>query len=275
MSTRRPSTPPKTGRLPKARTQPTQKPTAVLPASYVYVIFRPNGVPAYVGKGRRSRYKRHAQTARSGRGGNKHLRNIYAKADKAGLELPLIFVREGITDAEACTIEIAFIAAIGREDLGTGPLVNRTDGGEGLAGHIRSSEQKTKMGRRSKALWKTPEYLEKMKTSRGEEWKAKISKTLTGRPGGSLGKPKSPETRAKISATLTGKKLSQATCDKLKITNQANWDKPEFREKMKASQLARGLRERGGRDRRIPMRLPTFIFFRRPYPGRTPESTGD
>lgn len=147
---------------------------------YVYVIFRPNGIPCYVGKGRGRRAEHHALFSH-----NRHLKSIY---NKAGGSLPLAKVREGLTDAEACETERAFIAAIGRKDLGKGPLVNFCDGGEGVSGHIKTAETRAKL---SKSL--------KGNIVRTEEWKAKQRKSQTGLP-------RSDEVRAKMSAAHTGSK---------------------------------------------------------------------
>src|SRR5579859_4183589 len=99
---------------------------------YVYVIFRPNGIPCYVGKGHGKRDQLHEVKGSH----NLHLRAIF---ELAGGKLPRVRLREGLTDKEALALEIVFIRAIGREIHG-GPLVNQTDGGEGGSGAIRSVE---------------------------------------------------------------------------------------------------------------------------------------
>ena len=104
--------------------------------SYVYIYFRPDGSPCYVGKGRGNRWNNH-YTQRQ----NKHLSAII---DLAGGELPRVKIKEGITDAEACDIERAFIAAIGREANG-GPLINLTDGGDGVRGMRHNPESRAKI----------------------------------------------------------------------------------------------------------------------------------
>jgi hypothetical protein len=52
--------------------------------------------------------------------------------------LPCVIIRSDLLETEAFEIEIALIAAIGREP--NGPLVNLTAGGEGLSGNKRSPE---------------------------------------------------------------------------------------------------------------------------------------
>lgn len=49
-------------------------------------------------------------------------------------------IQDNLTWDEACTKEIEFIKLYGRRDLGLGPLVNLTDGGDGLVGYKRSEK---------------------------------------------------------------------------------------------------------------------------------------
>lgn len=81
---------------------------------YVYVIFRPDGRPAYVGKGRGKRWTLHAKGS-----SNKSLKAIYIAA---GGDLPIVKVREGLTEEDAHYTEMRLIVAIGRADLDGGPL---------------------------------------------------------------------------------------------------------------------------------------------------------
>lgn len=121
---------------------------AGLPRSdfYVYVIFRPNGVPCYVGKGRGKRDKFHETKGSH----NAHLNAIIRLA---GGSLPTVRTRSGITESEAFETEMLLIHIIGREIVG-GPLVNQSDGGEGPTGIIRSAgyrekQRKSQTGKRA------------------------------------------------------------------------------------------------------------------------------
>jgi hypothetical protein len=111
---------------------------------YVYVIFRRSGGPCYVGKGRGGRWQQHARGYH-----NQHLERIYIKE---GGGLPVVKVREGLTNAEACETEIVLIRTICRGK--SGPLVNMTDGGEGQLGNSPSEETRSK--RRAKMLGHKP-----------------------------------------------------------------------------------------------------------------------
>src|ERR1700761_7893189 len=104
------------------------------PEFYLYVYFRLNGSPCYIGKGCGQRWLSHEQKNRCS---NHRLR---ALIERAGGELPKLKIREGLTNDEASAMEIAFIAAIGRGRKG--PLVNMTDGGEGTVGNVLSAESR-------------------------------------------------------------------------------------------------------------------------------------
>lgn len=72
----------------------------------------------------------------------KHRTQVWKNIAKRGYEVEILF--EDITWEEACQKEGEFIALYGRRDLGRGPLVNLTDGGEGTLGYRHSDETKEK-----------------------------------------------------------------------------------------------------------------------------------
>lgn len=73
--------------------------------------------------------------AYSKRNRNKHWQNI---VDRFGYEIDVLF--SGITYEMACQIEYGLIIDLGRKDLGTGNLVNLTDGGKGSINFKHSKE---------------------------------------------------------------------------------------------------------------------------------------
>lgn len=101
--------------------------------NYVYIhIKETDGIPFYVGKGKDKR-------AYSIQGRNKWWKNTVAKHG-----YDIIMLEENLTADEACEREIYWIKRIGRKDLGLGPLVNVTDGGEGVNGRIYITSNETK-----------------------------------------------------------------------------------------------------------------------------------
>lgn len=97
---------------------------------YVYVLARPDDSPFYVGKGNGARVLQHEAEAintllRS------HKLNLIRKILSEGSELRYSIAGWFEDEREALALERRLIAAIGRYDLGLGPLTNQTDGGEG------------------------------------------------------------------------------------------------------------------------------------------------
>ena len=191
---------------------------------YIYAIFSITGIPRYIGKGRVGRlayHKKHSSNAR--------LSHLYAKYR----DLPSIKIRTGLTNAQANEYEIAFIKAIGRLDIRTGPLFNLTDGGDGgTYGRICSPETKLRMR------------------------------------NAQLGKKNSPSAIEKIRISLTGRNVSDATREKLRIASTGRMKSPETREKLRQANtgvifteerrlnMSKSLKGKNtGRDSRVPRKL--------------------
>lgn len=123
---------------------------------------------------------------------------------KHGYTVDIIY--EHISWDEACKIEQYLISFYGRADLGLGPLINMTNGGEGVNG------------------WKhTPKSLNRMKQSK---------KGLT---AWNKGKKQSEETIAKRVAKTSGKKRSAETKMKMSLSAFKRSQNPEYIQKLKDS----------------------------------------
>ena len=95
---------------------------------YTYAYLREDRTPYYIGKGKENRvYKIHQK-------------GISVPKD----ESRIIFLKQNLTEEDAFKHEIYMIAVLGRKDLGTGILRNRSDGGEGPSGAVKSEEYKKK-----------------------------------------------------------------------------------------------------------------------------------
>jgi hypothetical protein len=95
---------------------------------YTYAYLRKDRTPYYIGKGSDNRIR-------------SKQRNINLPKDKSRI----IILKQNLTEEEAFKHEKYMIDVFGRKDLGTGILHNRTDGGEGCSGRIKTEEEREKI----------------------------------------------------------------------------------------------------------------------------------
>jgi len=177
---------------------------------YIYVAFYPNGIPCYVGKGKGGRWLHHLTKS--------HNKRLAGVVRKAGGSIPIIKLRENLTEAEAFEIEIALIAAIGRRDLGTGPLLNLTAGGDGVVGHRRTPAQRKQMSVSRKGIVPTRETAAKIsaKLKNVPKTPAHCAAVSAAKKNVPLG-PMSALQRMAIGDGHRGRKRSAEECASLKI----------------------------------------------------------
>lgn len=152
---------------------------------YTYAYLREDRTPYYIGKGSGKRLYRNG-----GRPCNAPPKNR------------IIFLKQNLTEEEAFKHEIYMIAVFGRKDLVTGILHNKTDGGEGSSGCVRSDELRKKISDSMKGRTFTKEHLKKISIANkgrvvSKETRNKLSMI-------NKGKTISKETREKLSKSLTG-----------------------------------------------------------------------
>ena len=170
---------------------------------YVYAYLRSDGTPYYIGKGKGRRcFDPRGKAAKPPK--NKAL---------------IVLLREGMTEAQAFWWESLYIRHWGRKGIGTGSLRNKSDGGEGNSGSIRSEAFKEGISRLHKGR------------KRSASTRAKISAAQAGRAP----IPVSPEGRARTAESMRGKPKSEA--------HKAALRKPKSaagKANIKATQQARG-----------------------------------
>lgn len=96
---------------------------------YTYAYLRADKTPYYVGKGR------------NGRAFSNSRRTFKCPKDKSRV----LFLKKNMSEEDAFKHERYMISVLGRKDLGTGILRNRTDGGEGSAGKVYTEEYRANL----------------------------------------------------------------------------------------------------------------------------------
>jgi hypothetical protein len=189
--------------------------------SYVYVMFRPDGRPCYIGKGtgdRANNFKR------------RHNLHLSAIIKNAGGSLLVEKSPDTLMDSEAMELERLAIALIGRETNG-GSLVNLTDGGDGIVGITQ--EIREKISAKNKARYLDP--IEREKASARMRGIKVSSETRARQSISQRGRKHSLETRAKM-------KVSQLASEARAQVDLAKYGKTaslETRQKMRKAHLGR------------------------------------
>ena len=185
---------------------------------YVYVLFRPDGTPCYVGKGSGRR-------ARAHNSGNSHNAGVRRLASESG-ELPMVLIRGRISEAEAFSVEMALTA-----------------GGDGVSGP-RTGEHNEKLRRTRFGRPKTADEIAKISASmKGRtfslEHREAISRAKKGRPGIAP----TLETRKKLSAAHKGFRHSAESKAKIGNAHRGKIISAEARMKMASAKLGKSLSE--------------------------------
>lgn len=180
---------------------------------YVYAYLREDGSPYYIGKGKNKRaFGKHD--------------HIPVPKDKS----KIVFLETNLSNIGACALERRYILWYGRKDIGTGILINRTNGGEGVEGQVHNEEIRAKISAalkgKNKGIPKSPEHRAKLSViskgkKRSPETRAKLSDANKGENNPNYGKKRSPETRAKQSASMKGKKFTSEHRAKLSEARKA------------------------------------------------------
>jgi hypothetical protein len=173
---------------------------------YTYMYINPiTDMPFYVGKGKDDRANTHIKGHSTG---NKYVKGRIRNLRDEGIE-PTIEITHTTNEVAALWLERTLIAAYGRKDNGTGCLLNHTDGGEGLSGHIFSAEHRARIGAKHKG-----------KTI-SEELRKKWSEQRKGRPSSFKGKKFTDEAKEKIRVSKIGKQISAETRTKISASMKA------------------------------------------------------
>lgn len=166
---------------------------------YVYAYLREDGTPYYIGKGKGDR----AWT---------HHKFIPLPKDKK----LIVILESNLTELGALALERRMIRWYGRKDLGTGLLINRTEGGEGVCGYQHTPKAKSAIAAAMTIRIVSEETRNKLRNiAKGhivsEETKAKLR-----------GRKRSEEAKVKMRESHLGHKLSPETIAKRTASRKAN-----------------------------------------------------
>jgi desulfoferrodoxin (superoxide reductase-like protein) len=168
--------------------------------------------PIYVGKGKGRRYLFHLDSLNGKRNQlfKSKLSKVLSEVVKEHFIRYIILVKDKVSEQQALDFEMFLIREIGRYNTQTGPLVNLTDGGEGVSG----------------GHWKVPgkrlteEHKKKIAAGglgkkHSEETKNKIAVSHKGEKHPMFGKKYSEQVRRTMSKAHTGLKHSEQTLHKM------------------------------------------------------------
>jgi hypothetical protein len=154
---------------------------------YTYAYLREDGTPYYVGKGK----------------GDRAYRKVGKPCATPKDKSKIIYLKINLTEEQSFNHERYMIFILGRKDLGTGILLNKSDGGEGASGCIPSEETRRKRSAKMKGE-NNPLYGKR------------------GKDSPRYGKKHTQETKNKIRKSLQGNVISEETRIKISEKNKLN-----------------------------------------------------
>jgi len=170
--------------------------------------------PIYIGKGSGNRLQHHES-----RKENYPLNKLLTKIQSAGLTPVYKIIQSDLTDREALSLERKLVACIGKKVSGTGPLLNKVEGGGGLTGHTFSSEHRRKLSQKAKERAPMSQEI-KDKISESKRGKKLSAEHRTKISESNIGRTCSDKTKNKLRKAHSGKKLSEEHKRKLSLAKK-------------------------------------------------------
>jgi len=198
---------------------------------YVYVYYDPRPLklnqPVYVGKGTGDRDISHWSRGSH----NKPFQDFISHLKQRGLVATCKRVFETEHEAEAFAKEIELIELYGRRDIKTGTLFNRTDGGEGASGYVKSNTEKQVDINNSLLNWQKPEYRAKVVAAQTIAQNTPEALAIKSENSKKLWQEK-PEA---ISSAIKAARNTKESKAKTSAQAKAQWADPEYAAKQTAN----------------------------------------
>jgi hypothetical protein len=168
---------------------------------YVYAYLRDSDfTPYYIGKGSNNRaYINH----------RRNNKGVHTPKDKSRI----VILETNLTEIGAFALERRLIRWWGRKDLGTGILRNKTEGGDGSSGCIKTETEREKISLALKGKIRSDEHCKNLSKGHkgqipwnlGLNWSNEVKEKIKNNHKGMAGKFHTNEAKKNISIALKGK----------------------------------------------------------------------
>ena len=193
---------------------------------YVYVYLDPRPLklnqPVYVGKGTGDRDLSHWSRGSH----NKPLQDFLSHLRGRNMTARIERVFETDDEQEAFAKEMQLIDLYGRRDLKTGTLFNRTDGGEGPSGMIKTAAQKVVDSVHATHHWQDPAYRAKVVASQIAA--QSTPEARTNKSAASLKTWQDTEVRSKRQVGIKARRSTEASKAKTSAQAKGQWADPSY-----------------------------------------------
>ena len=192
---------------------------------YVYIYYDPrNGDPIYVGLGVGKRAFIHWNQ----KAHNIFFERVLTKIRNLGMSPRIEFVALDLFKHEAALLESQLIELHGRRDIGSGTLLNLTNGGEGAKGYVWTEEQKSLASTRMSMNWKSKTSEELAVVCKNISNAAKISMNRPEVKQKAVARLSTPEAKSNAVKKLKEKLLTVESKEKKQRITAERWKNPEY-----------------------------------------------